>query len=301
MIGHISSSSTEETGGIVNSHLRTIALGAATVSIINTGDVRLTLAEITNAPESAWRPRYSGIFDQPLFFPSQCVHIALPDASVMVDANDFALSTPPGSPYAQSANYQPPPDLLAQLSERGIRPEDITHLLITHAHFDHYAGITRLRDGRYVPSFPHARCFLGRADWDYPETQEALSDPDSADSHTFGVLQQAGLLELVEGDRDLTAAVSIIAAPGESPGHQIVRVSSEGQTLYCLGDLYHHPAEVEHPSWMSVWDEVNTNIASRSALAEAALANNALLVAAHIPGIGRLERTATGVRWVSIQ
>jgi len=285
----------------MNSTTNTIALGAATVSIINTGDVRLVLAEITNAPESAWRPHYTGIFDQPLFFPSQCVHIALPDASVMVDANDFAISTPPDSPYAPPPDYQPPPDLLAQLLMRGIRPENITHLLITHAHFDHYAGITRLRDGRYVPSFPYARCFLGRADWEYPETQEALRDPNSADSRTFGVLQQAGLLELVEGDRDLTPAVSIIAAPGESPGHQIVRVSSEGQTLYCLGDLYHHPAEVEHPSWMSVWDDVTTNVASRLALVEAALAENALLVAAHIPGIGRLERTGTGVRWIEIQ
>ncbi|HVB62466.1 MAG TPA: MBL fold metallo-hydrolase [Ktedonobacteraceae bacterium] len=285
----------------MKSHIRSIALGAATISIINTGDVQLVLAEISNVPESEWRPRYTGIFDQPLFFPSQCVHIALPGASVMVDANNFALSTSPDSPYAPPADYQPPPDVLTQLLELGIHAEDITHLVVTHAHFDHYAGITQERAGRYVPSFPRARCFLGKADWDYAETQEALRDPDSADSRTFGILQQAGLLELVEGDRDLTVEVKLIAAPGESPGHQIVRISSQGQTCYCLGDLYHHPAEVEHPSWMSIWDDVATNIASRSAFAEAALADNALLVAAHIPGIGRLERAATGVRWVDVQ
>lgn len=285
----------------MNSNRRSIALGAATISIINTGDVQLLLAEISNAPESEWRPHYTGIFDQPLFFPSQCVHIALPGASVMVDANNFALSTPPDSPYAPPADYQPPPDVLTQLLERGIHAEDITHLVITHAHFDHYAGITQERAGQYIPSFPRARCYLGKADWDDAETQASLHDPDSADSHTFGVLQQAGLLELVEGDRDLSAEVKLIAAPGESPGHQIVRISSQGQTFYCLGDLYHHPAEVEHPSWMSIWDDATTNVASRSTLAEAALADNALLVAAHIPGIGRLERTATGVRWVNVQ
>src|SRR6266567_2397666 len=116
---------------------RAISLGAAAVSVINVGHVRLTLSEIMNVP----------------------------------------------------------PDLLTQLLERGIRPRDITHLVITHAHFDHYAGTTLERDGRYVPSFPRARCFLGKADWDHPETQEALHDPTSADSRTFGVLQQAGLLE----------------------------------------------------------------------------------------------------------
>lgn len=285
----------------MKSNIRTINLGAATISIINTGDVQLTLTEITNAPENEWRPLYTGILDQPSFFPSQCIHIALPGASVMVDANNFALSTPPDSPYAPPTDYQPPPDVLTQLLERGIHAEDITHLVITHAHFDHYAGITQERDGQYVPTFPRACCYLGKADWDYAETQEALHDPNSADSRTFGILQQAGLLELVEGHRDLTAEVRLIATPGESPGHHIVRISSQGQTLYCLGDLYHHPAEIEHPSWMSVWDDVTANIASRSAFAEAALADNALLVAAHIPGIGRLERTATGVRWIEVQ
>ena len=280
---------------------RTFSLGAATVTIINVGDVYLTLSQIMNVPESEWRPRYAGIVDQPAFFPSQCIHFAFPDVSVLVDANNFALSTPPDSPYAPPANYQPPPDLLTQLQERGIHPEDITHLVITHAHFDHYAGITQERDGHYVPTFPRARCFLGKADWEYPETQEALRDPNSADSHTFGVVQQAGLLELVEGNLDLTSSVRIIAAPGESPGHQIVRISSEGQVLYCLGDLYHSPLEVEHPSWMSEWDDVNTNLASRTALVKAALAENALLIATHISSVGRLESTATGARWINVE
>jgi glyoxylase-like metal-dependent hydrolase (beta-lactamase superfamily II) len=277
-----------------------LTIGAATVTIFNVGDVYLTLAEIMNVPESEWRPQYTGLLDKPEYAPSQCVHIALPHASVMVDAGDFTRSTPPTSPYAPPQSYQPPPDLLAQLHMRGIDPETITHLVITHAHFDHYAGVTREHNGRYVASFPNARCYLGKADWDYPETQEALRDPDSEDSRTFGVLQQAGLLQLVEGNVDLLPSIQLIATPGESPGHQIVRLSSNGQVFYCLGDLYHHPVEVEHPTWMSAWDDVPTNTASRLALVEAALADNALLVAAHIPGVGRLERTATGARWVTV-
>ncbi len=278
----------------------TFSLGDATITVINVGDVSLTLSQIMDVPESEWRP-YADIVDQPSLFPSKCIHIALPNASVLVDANNFALSTPPGSPYAPPVDYQPPPDLPTQLLACGIRPEDITHLVITHAHFDHYAGITWERDGQYVPTFPRARCFLGKADWDYPETQEALRDPNSVDSRTFGVLQRAGLLEMVEGDLDILPDVRIIAAPGESPGHQIMRISSQGQTLYCLGDLYHHPLEVEHPSWMSEWDDPVTNLASRAALVKAALAENALLIATHIPGLGRLEATATGARWVNVE
>jgi len=284
----------------MNHDTHTIALGAATVSLINVGNVRLTLSEIMPVPEDEWRPQYAGIFDQPGFFPSQCIHIALPEASVLVDANNFALSTPPGSPYAPPVGYQPPPDVLIQLHERGIAPKEITYLIITHAHLDHYVGITHEHEGQHIPSFPRARCFLGKADWEPPDTQEALRDPTSMESQTLGVIQKAGLLELVEGNRDLTSSVSIVAAPGESPGHQIVRIASEGQVLYCLGDLYHHPIEVEHPSWMAEWDDASATIASRIALTEAALAEDALLIATHIPGTGRLERSATGVRWIQV-
>jgi hypothetical protein len=79
-------------------------------------------------------------------------------------------------------------------------------------------------DGSYIPRFPHARVLLGRADWDWSETQHALLDPHSLESRTFGVLQKHNLLELVEGHPRPDPEVHIIAAPGESPGHQIVRV-----------------------------------------------------------------------------
>ena len=279
-------------------YIRTFSLGPATVSVINLGDLRFSLAKALNVPEDQWRPRYASAFEQPLLFPSQSIHITLPGASVLVDANNYARSVTPDSPFLPR-NYQPPPDLITQLLARNIHPEDITHLVITHFHFDHYAGITTERNGHYVPSFPNARCYLGRADWENPETQRTLQDPNSDDSRTLGVLHHLGLLELVEGNRDLLPEVRIIAAPGETAGHQIVRVHLDGQTLYCLGDLYHHAVEVEQPTWMVQWANADANLASRQALVEAALAEDALLIPAHMP-VGCLERTASGVRWVTL-
>ena len=84
-------------------------------------------------------------------------------------------------------------------------------------------------------------------------------------------------------------------------GHQIVRIHSEDETLYCLGDLYHHPVEVEHPNWTTVWSEdVNGGLASREALTKAAVAEKALLIATHIGGIGLLKQSDTGVDWDAV-
>ena len=113
------------------------------------------------------------------------------------------------------------------------------------------------------------------------------------------MLHQYRLLELVEGNRDLVPGVRMIAAPGETPGHYIVRVHSEGQTLYCLGDLYHHEVEFEQPTWMVHWIDQERNLKSRSALMEAALAEHALLLAAHIP-IGYLKQTGSEIKWMAL-
>lgn len=279
-------------------YVRTIPLGAATITVINVGDLQMNLAEALNVPENERNPRYASAFEQPQLFPSQCVHIALPAASILVDANNYTLSFPPGNPYLPP-NYSPPPGLMTRLAERGIRPEHITHLIITHAHFDHYSGVTIEQHGQYVPAFPNAHCFLSRADWEHPDTQEALQDPDSSVSRTLGVLQRAGLLVLIDGDCDLLPDVCILAAPGESPGHQLVRVRSQGQTLYCLGDLYHSSLEVEHPTWMAPWADTKANLASRRTLTQEALSEHALLIAAHMP-IGRLEQTTEGIKWIDL-
>lgn len=276
----------------------TIPLGDATITIINVGDMMVDMGEELAVPETTWRPLYGASFAGPRPFPSQCVHIALPNASILVDAGDYARAIALDPSYLPPA-YVPPPGIVEQLQSQGVRSQDITHLIITHAHFDHYDGTTIERDGTYVPCFPNARVYLGRADWDNPETQRDLLDPDSLESSTFGVLHKQGLLELVDSDLYVTPEVRIIPAPGESPGHQIVRIHSQGQTLYCLGDLFHHPAEVEYPAWMVKWANAPANLSSRQALIAAALQENALLLAAHMP-IGRIEGTPEHPRGVSI-
>lgn len=274
---------------------RSIPVGAATVTIINAGDLVLTLSETSDVPESEWRAHKADFFDQPLNFPSQSVHISLPGASVVVDPNDYFRAFL-DSPYLQPG-YQPPPGLVEQLRARSVQPEEVTHVVITHTHFDHYAAVTTQRDGQFVPTFPNARYFVQRADWESPEIQRAVNDPDSGYHQTLAVLHTLGLLELVDGERELLPGLQLIPTPGESPGHQIVKLQSQGQTLYCLGDLYHHPIEVEHPTWMARWDDPVTSLSSRRKLATAALAENALLIAAHIDTIGRLEATQSGVSW----
>jgi glyoxylase-like metal-dependent hydrolase (beta-lactamase superfamily II) len=189
------------------------------------------------------------------------------------------------------------PDLLDQLASAGVSAEEITHVVITHRHFDHVIGLTMQQGGTFVPSFPRARYYLGRADWEDPDVQEDLAEPNSMTQRTLGVLQRQGLLELVDGDQDLGHGLRLLHTPGETPGHQILRLAAGERTLYCLGDLYHHEIEVEQPNWMSRWNDPTQVLPSRQRFTQMALAEDALLIAAHIPTIGRLSATTEGVCW----
>lgn len=267
-------------------------VGAATVRIFNLGTLRVDLAAWFRLPHERWPAAYAADMAAPILVPAQCTHVALPGMSLLVDACDPAGLA--DSSYAPPG-YRPPPDLPAQLQHAGIAPESVTHVVITHPHFDHISGLTHERDGQFVPCFPHARHYLGRAD--EAQVHKIMRDARSLEGRTLGVVQQHGLLELSEPPHDIDASVSIIAAPGETPGHQIVRVRSDGQTLYSLGDLYHHPLECAHPDVMVFWADAAATAQSRAMLAAAALAEDALLVAAHIPGAGRLRRAHAGVVW----
>lgn len=279
--------------------LSSIRVGAARVTVLNAGDLALRLADELAVPEEQWRPRYAELFERRQTCPSLSVLIQHAGAVVLVDANDYRATVGPDSPF-RLPGYTPPPDLPTQLARLGVQTEDVRHVVITHGHWDHFAGVTRPADEGYVPTYPQARYYLGAADWSDAETQAGSSDPASLEGRTLGLLHAHGLLELVSEPCDLAEGIAVLPAPGETPGHQIVRVQSEGETLYVLGDLFHHQVEVEHPDWMVTWADAGAMLATRQRLMERARAENALLVAAHISSVGRLEPSGADMRWQAV-
>jgi glyoxylase-like metal-dependent hydrolase (beta-lactamase superfamily II) len=188
------------------------------------------------------------------------------------------------------------PGLAAGLAELGLAPDDITHVLITHYHFDHIAGLTVERDGEAKPRFPGARHLIGRDDW---EKNPDLDRPDSESVKRLVPLWSQGILELVDDGHEVAPGLTMHHAPGESLGHSVVRLRSGGETFYFLGDLFHHPCEVENFEWVPPGRDPAASLKSRQRIYADAVASNALLVAAHerFPPWGRIRATGDGFRW----
>lgn len=66
--------------------------------------------------------------------------------------------------------------LVESLATQGIKPEDITEVLLTHAHSDHAGGL--VKDGKVV--FSNARVFVGKPDIDFSLTTTIRRKPATA-------------------------------------------------------------------------------------------------------------------------
>jgi len=61
-------------------------------------------------------------------------------------------------------------------------------------------------------------------------------------------------LRLLDRPAEIAAGVLVFPAPGHTPGHAAVLVSSGRQQLLYVGDALVHPAQFEHPEWVSAFD-----------------------------------------------
>ena len=276
----------------------TLAIGDARVTVLNAGDLRLHLAEEMAVPEEVWRPSYADLFEPVGVCPSLSVYIEHAGARTLVDIGNYRATVTPESGYALD-DYTPPPAITAQLASLDVAPADISQVVITHAHWDHLRGVTTPgAAGGYAPTFPQARYALAPPIGRTLNSRRRSRMRDSLEARTLGALHEQGKLHLVAGREQIAEGIEILPAPGETPGHQIVRVHSNGATLYIVGDLFHHAIEVEHPDWMVTWADPATMLATREWLLRDALAEQAQITAAHIFGVGRIEQSDSGgLRW----
>lgn len=224
-------------------------------------------------------------------------HVRLGGASIVIDPGCDVPSSAWAAEFAAKwPGLTRSPGLEAALRRLDVAPESVTHVLITHAHEDHYAGVAVERGAALALRFPNARHVIGRRDW---EEHPARRQPDSALVRRLGLAAEPRLLDLIDEERDVAPGVTMTPSPGETPGHCWVRVASRTGRFYYLGDLFHMPCEVEHPDWAPPNRDVPALAESRRRLLAEASGGESVLIFSHdrFPAWGRIIRAAQGYRW----
>jgi glyoxylase-like metal-dependent hydrolase (beta-lactamase superfamily II) len=185
-------------------------------------------------PKTLWEQKYPADSKNRIKLALNSVLIRTPQALVLVETG---IGTKIDQKFRGIYCVEKDPGLLPSLSRLGLGPEDIDFVVNTHLHFDHCGGNTfRNEKGQVVPTFPRARYVIQKGEWEWAK-HPSEREKSSYIGENFLPLEGYGLLELVEGNSQITEGVEVVLSPGHTPRHQSVKVSSRGQTLFYLGDL----------------------------------------------------------------
>jgi glyoxylase-like metal-dependent hydrolase (beta-lactamase superfamily II) len=194
--------------------------------------------------------------------------------------------------------------VVESLDALGLTPEDITHVLFTHAHPDHLWGLLDEFDD---PLFYDATYMMGRAEWDYwwnPETVNTIGDARAA--FAVGAKRRMEAIEnqvefFDDGD-EVLPGIAAVLTPGHTPGHMAFEVRQGSEAALIVGDaIGNHHVAFAKPGWESGSDQdAATAVGTRKMLLDRLSSEDLSIVGFHLPGggMGRVEKANDGYRFV---
>ena len=209
---------------------------------------------------------YDGFHDYAL--EQMFINVPQPDVEMALQAHDSsptAVTTPFTFLYVNTGKHRILVDigagdllpttgkLLQNMHNAGITPESIDSVFITHAHPDHVVGAL---DDKGEPVFSHAAYYICRTEWDFWFSEQAVIQPGGwmTEFAREKLTPLKGKTVLLELEEEILPGVSVLFAPGHTPGHMVVSFASDGERLLYVGDTVLHPLHLEHPDWLPVFD-----------------------------------------------
>lgn len=194
--------------------------------------------------------------------------------------------------------------LLDSLDAAGVAPEDITHVVFTHAHPDHIWG---LLDEFDEPLFYDAAYMMGRAEWDYwwdPETVNTIGTARAA--FAVGAKRRMEVIEdsvqLFDAGDEILPGIAAVATYGHTPGHMSFEIRNGSESALVLGDaIGNHHVAFRRPDWISGSDQDGETAAgTRKMLFDRITSENMKIVGFHLPegGLGRVDTDSNGFVFV---
>jgi glyoxylase-like metal-dependent hydrolase (beta-lactamase superfamily II) len=193
-------------------------------------------------------------------------------------------------------------DLPGKMKIAGINPAEIDRVLITHAHPDHIGG-TLNRDGK--PNYENAQYYIWKDEWEFWFSDIAL---DKTNEFFVNVAREQlnpikNKMIFLDKESEILPGISVIFAPGHTPGHMVVSFKSKGKELFYIGDAVLHTIHLEHPDWLPVYDILPDKAAeSKMKIFDLVSKKDALVIGQHFtpfPSLGHVIKLETGWEWIS--
>ena len=186
-------------------------------------------------PKSAWSRRYPSDETNGCVLAMRSLVIKTDDGRIVLVDNGAGNKHLKQLSYYRFFNLV---DLGTELRNRGIQPEEITDVVLTHLHFDH-CGYTTQKDestGHLFLSFPNANHWVSRKQWENFLHPNAL-EKDSYFIENMQAVADANSLRLLDADTSICPTIELRLYDGHTPGQIVPYIHTEDRTFVFAGDV----------------------------------------------------------------
>ncbi|MCB0643856.1 MAG: MBL fold metallo-hydrolase [Phaeodactylibacter sp.] len=213
----------------------------------------------------------------------RCLLIETGDRKILVD-------TGLGTKYDEKFKHHFEPHgsatLLGSLKAKGLNPEEITDVFLTHLHFDHVGGATTFdAGGKVVPTFPNATYWSSEVHYKWAMEPKAR-EKASFLQENFVPIEQAGQLRFLPVQAEAyewLPGIRIHFAYGHTQAMMLLEIQAGPETLIYCADLIPSSFHIGMPYIMSYDVQPLRTLVEKEDLLNQALDKNWKLILEHDP------------------
>ncbi len=136
------------------------------------------------------------------------------------------------------------------LASLGVKPEEITTILSSHAHPDHVVGLINPDGSARYPNAEFAMTEAEHAYWMSDANRDAVPDAGKAffDGARAGLNAYMAKMRHFKDGEEVMPGIESVFLPGHTPGHSGFILRSGSDTLFMWADIIHIPGiQYAHP------------------------------------------------------
>ncbi len=227
-------------------------LGDLTLTLVSDGEFRLDGGAMFGVvPRTLWEKAKPPDALNRIRMGTNCLLVARGNDLLLIDTG---IGDKHDTRFQEIYDMDPAAERLpAAIHRAGYELGDITHVLLSHLHFDHCGWNTREQGGRIVPTFPKARYWLQRGEVDHARSPNER-DRASYFPQNWEPLFEAGAVELFGDEAEPMPGVKAVRAPGHNADMCIVLLDGgDDRRAAYWADLVPTSAHVPFP-WIMGYD-----------------------------------------------
>lgn len=170
----------------------------------------------------------------------------------------------------------------AALKSAGYKPEEITDVILTHLHFDHTGGSTKLYNGKWIPAFPNAKYYVQKSHYEWAKSPSER-DRASFIYNRFEPLNEYGILNFTSGEGFFDDEIQLMPINGHTFYQQMVKISDSSNTVLYCADLFPFATHIPIPYIMGYDLQPLVTVEEKKKILAMAMENSWTLFFEHDP------------------